>query len=323
MTDVPFSSESRDQDLAARIGVLRRQGQSLDASDLTEDAVVRALLRYRDAQDVAPRPEQSERVWAAIEAETAEAHGTEEKREPATVFAFPSAVRWAVAASVVMAAVVAWLVLTGTSEPVQVAAATSSIETYTAPDGSTVRLRPHSALYRVETDGERRYQLTGEAFFDVTTRPEPFIVAAGALRVQVLGTRFTAHTWGQPAVYLQEGRVQVSTGENGEQVTLQPGQRSALTADGTLAPPTAADSASALDWLRQEIAFESEPAASVVAELEQHFGVTIALPNDVARETLSGRIALTTPQQSLSDLGVVLGGRFERVSDGTYRFVRE
>jgi ferric-dicitrate binding protein FerR (iron transport regulator) len=213
--------------------------------------------------------------------------------------------------------------LAGAPEPLQVATASTSIETYTAPDGSTIRLRPHSTLYRIETDGERRYQLAGEAFFDVTTRPEPFIVEAGALQVQVLGTRFTAHTWGQPAVYLQEGRVRVSTGSDGEPVTLQPGQRSALTADGTLAPPSSADSVAALDWLRQEIAFESEPAASVVAELEQHFDVTIALPDEVARESLSGRIALETPAQSLADLGVVLGGRFERAGDGTYRFVRE
>ena len=319
MADAPSSSEG--QDLAVRIGMLRRKGQSLDASDLTEDAVVRALLRYRDAQDVAPQPEQSARMWAAIEAATAEAHGAEPK-EAATIFALPSAVRWAVAASVAVAAVVAWLLLTGAPEPVQVATASTSIETYTAPDGSTIRLRPHSTLYRIEVDGARRYQLAGEAFFDVMTRPEPFIVEAGALRVEVLGTRFTTHTWGQPAVYLQEGRVQVRTGE-GERVTLQPGQRSALMADGTLAPPTEADSAAALDWLRQEIAFESEPAASVVAELEQHFGVTIALPDDVARETLSGRIALETPAQSLSDLGLVLGGRFERIGDGAYRFVQE
>lgn len=322
MADTPASSDPRDQDLAARIGVLREQGQPLDASELTEDAVVRALLRYRDAQDVAPQPEQSARMWAAIEAETAEAHGAEAK-ETATIFALPSAFRWAVAASVAIAAVVAWLVLTGAPEPVQVAAASTSIETYTAPDGSTIRLRPHSTLYRIEIDGARRYQLAGEAFFDVTTRPEPFIVEAGALRVEVLGTRFTTHTWGQPAVYLQEGRVQVSTGRGGERVTLQPGQRSALTADGTLTPPTEADSVAALDWLRQEIAFQSEPAASVVAELEQHFDVTIALPDDVAREPLSGRIALEAPAQSLSDLGLVLGGRFERVGDGTYRFVQE
>lgn len=322
MADTPTPSDHRDRDLAEQIGALREQGRSLDASDLTEDAVVRALLAYRSEQEVAPRPEQSDRLWAAIEAETAEAHSTKPK-ETATVFTLPSVVRWAVAASVAIAAVVAWLVLTGAPEPVQVATATSSIETYTAPDGSTIRLRPHSTLHRIETEGARRYQLTGEAFFDVTTRPAPFIVEAGALQVEVLGTRFTAHTWGQPAVYLQEGRVQVSTGSDGERVTLQPGQRSALTTTGTLAPPTEADTTSALDWLRQEIAFQSEPAASVVAELEQHFGATIMLPDDVARETLSGRIALEALEQSLSDLGLVLGGRFERAGDGAYRFVQE
>lgn len=322
MADTPASSDHRDRDLATRIGVLREQGRALEASELTEDEVVRALLAYRDEQDVSPRPEQTERLWTAIAAKTTEAPA-DEQQETATVFALPSAIRWAVAASVAIAAVVAWIVLTDVPEPVQVAAASTSIEAYTAPDGSTIRLRPHSTLYRIETDGERRYQLTGEAFFDVTTRPEPFIVEAGELWVQVLGTRFTAHTWGQPAVYLQEGRVQLRTGDDGERVTLQPGQRSALTADGTLTPPTEADSVAALDWLQQEMVFQSQPVADVVAELEQHYNLTIALPNAMATETLSGQIALGTPQQSLADLGLVLGGRFERTDTRTYRLVRE
>ena len=228
------------------------------------------------------------------------------------------------AASVAIAAVVAWLVLADAPEPVQVAAATTSIEAYTAPDGSTIRLRPHSTLYRIDSEGERRYRLNGEALFEVTPRPNrPFVVEAGALRVQVLGTTFTAHTWGQPAVFLQEGRVQLSTATDGEGVILQPGQRSTLTAAGTLTPPTAADSTAALDWLRQEVVFQSQPMADVVAELEQHYDLTITLPDAVAAETLSGQIALGTPQQSLEDLGLVLGGWFERVDARTYRFVQE
>jgi ferric-dicitrate binding protein FerR (iron transport regulator) len=321
MADAPSPSDQRDRDIAEQIGKLRKQGRALETSDLTKDAIVRALLAYRDEQDMSPRPQQSARLWAAIEAETAEQRG--DKQDSATIVALPSAFRWAVAASVAIAAVLAWLVFTDASDPVQVAAATSSIETYTAPDGSKVRLRPYSTLYRIETDGERRYRLTGEAFFDVTTHPEPFIVEAGALQVQVLGTRFVTHTWGQPAVYLQEGRVQVSTEPSGERVVLQPGQRSTLTAAGALTPPTNADSTAVLDWLRAEMVLQGQPASDVVTELEQHFDLAITLPNAVVNETLTGRIALDTPQQSLADLGLVLGGQFERVRERTYRFVQE
>lgn len=331
MADSPSPSDDRDRDLAARIGVLREQGRPLDASALTEDAVIQALLAYRAEQDVTPSPERSERLWAAIEAETAAPDGAmqgetqnetqAEERGPARILTLPSAARWAVAASVALAAVVAWLVFTGAPEPVPVATATTQVETYTAPDGSTIRLRPHSTLSRIDVEGARRYRLTGEALFDVTTRPEPFVVEAGALRVQVLGTRFTAHTWGRPAVFLQEGRVQVSTDAAPEPVTLQPGQRSELTAAGALTAPVAADSLAALDWLRQEIVFEARPAGEVVAELEQHYGLTVTLPDAVAEEALTGSIALETPAQSLADLGLVLGGRFEPAGDAAYRFV--
>jgi len=320
MANAPLSPEDRDQDLAARIGVLREQGRSLEASELTEDAVVRALLAYRDEREVSPRPEQSERLWAAIEAETAAPRG-EAAQEPAPIYTLSTATRWAVAASVAIAAVLAWLILADGPGPMPVATATTSIATYTAPDGSTIQLRPHSTLYRVDVDDARRYRLTGEAVFDVTTRPDPFIVEAGGLQVQVLGTRFVAHTWGRPAVYLQEGEVRVSAATRGDTVTLQPGQRSTLTQAGTLTAPTDADSAAALDWLRAEMALQGQPAGEVVDELEQHFDLAISLPEAVATETLTGRIALEAPQQSLDDLGLVLGGRFERTGERTYRFV--
>lgn len=322
MADAPTPPEDRDRDLAARIGVLREQGRPLEASELTEDAVVRALLAYRDEQEVAPRPEQSERLWAAIEAETA-ASRDEAAPEPAPIYTLSSATRWAVAASVAIAAVLAWLILADAPEPVPVATATTSIATYTAPDGSTIQLRPHSTLYRIEADDARRYRLTGEALFDVTPHSAPFIVEAGGLQVQVLGTRFVAHTWGRPSVFLQEGQVRVRAATRGDTVTLQPGQRSTLTPAGALTAPADADSTAALDWLRAEMVLQGQPVGDVVDELEHHFDLAITLPDAVAAETLTGRIALETPQQSLDDLGIVLGGRFERVDSRTYRFVQE
>lgn len=323
MADNAASNDDRARRLAERIGALRAAGRALEEADWPDDdTVIRVLRAYRAGQDPSPAPEQSARMWAAIDAETADAEAPAQEAEaaPARIFALPSAVRWAVAASLLLAVGVTWLLLSGPPAPEPVAAATTAVATYTAPDGSTIRLRPHSTLYRIAATDARRYRLEGEAFFDVATRAEPFIVDAGALQVRVLGTRFTAHTWGQPAVFLQEGRVRVRTTARSDTVTLAPGQQSMLAADGTLTPPAPADTLAALDWLRDEIALDGQPAGAVVAELAHHYDLTITLPDPVAAETLSGRIALETPQQSLSDLGVVLGGRFERVDARTYRF---
>ncbi len=318
-------NDERNRRLAQRIGVLRDQGRSLDEVDLSEDEVVRVLLAWRAEQDVSPSSAQSERLWAAIEAETQPtAAPAEPERKPATVFALPSVLRWVGAAALVLAGVLAWFVLRDAPEPVQVAAASDAIETYTAPDGSTIRLRPHSQLYRVPADDERRYRLTGEALFTVTPRVEaPFIVEAGALRVQVLGTTFNVRTWGRPSVFLQEGAVQLARADADASVQLAPGQQSGLTAEGTLAAPAASDSVEALDWLNDEMVFAARPAASVVDEIEQHFGIAIELPEAVQEETLSGRIVLAERAQSLADLGMVLGGHFERMDGQTYRFIPE
>ena len=325
MADNAPSDDERNRRLARRIGVLRDQGRSLDDAAPSDDEVVRALRAYRAEQDVSPSSARSERLWAAIEAETQPAAApSEPERKPATIFTLPSAWPWAVAASLVLAGVLAWLFLTGAPEPVQVAAADATIEMYTAPDGSTIRLRPHSQLYRFPGEDERRYRLTGEALFAVTPRAEaPFIVEAGALRVRVLGTTFNVRTWGRPAVFLQEGVVQLARASADETVQLAPGQQSGLTAAGTLALPTASDSAEALDWLNDEMIFTARSAASVVDEVEQHFGMAIELPEAVRDETLSGRIVLAERAQSLADLGMVLGGRFQRIDGQTYRFIAE
>jgi len=322
MADTTPSNDEANRRLAARIGALRTRGVPLRDTDCSDDEVVRALLAYRDAQDVDPSDAQSERLWAAIEAETAPAAApAAPQRKPAPIFAMSSMLRWAVAAGFLVAVALGWLFLTEAPEPVQVAAAGPSITTYTAPDGSTVRLRPHSALYRLPVEDERHYRLTGEALFTVTDRPEPFVVEAGDLRVRVLGTTFNVRTWERPAVFLQEGRVQVERADAAETVELVPGQASGMADDGTLVPPAAADRAEALDWLEGEMVFTGRPAVSVAAELEQHFGITLVLPDTVQAETLTGRLSLAERAQSLADLGAVLGGRFQQVGAETFRFV--
>lgn len=315
----PSDSTSR---LAERIGRALEQGDPLDAV-LPDDALGNALRACRDAtRETEVDAERSERMWAAIAAKTKpspEATGTDDRR--ARILPMPSVRRWAVAAVLLVAVGLAWILLR-TPGPEVVAQANTEVVSYTASDGSTVWLRPHSTLTRVPDDAALRYRLEGEAAFDVNARPDtsPFVVDAGAGRVRVLGTRFVVRTWTeQPEVLLQEGRVEWRHVDSGEAAVLAPGQQGRLTDDGSITVDDAPAS-QPLGWLEHELVLEQHSVRSVVAELEHHFAITIRVPPDVAQQTLSGRILLDDPASSLRDLGRVLGGRFERTEARTYRF---
>jgi ferric-dicitrate binding protein FerR (iron transport regulator) len=138
----------------------------------------------------------------------------------------------------------------------------------------------------------------------------------------VLGTRFTVQTWTpRPTVFLAEGRVELRNAATGETAALRPGEAGTLAPDGRV-DVRRARAAPYVDWLDGELAFDSEPASVVAAELEQHFGIRIALPDSVAAQTLTGRLLLDRRTRALSDFGRVLGGRFER-RDDTFRFRRD
>ena len=326
MADTTPPNDEADRRLAERIGTLRAQGIPIRNADLADDEVIRALLAFRETQDVDPSDAQSERLWSAIGAETApETTTTSSPAEPTwnpiRLFAWPQGMRWAVVASLVLFVALAWFFLADSSAPTPVAVADSSTTTYTAPDGSTIRLRPHSQLYRLSANDQRRYRLDGEALFEVTNQPNPFVVEAHDMRVRVLGTTFNVRTWNRPSVFLEEGRIQVGPAEGTETIELAPGQGSSLTPDGTLMPPTAADRAEVLGWLEDEVVFTERTAVSVASELEHHFDIAIALPDSVEKETLTGRLSLVDRQQSLDDLGAVLGGRFQQVDAKAFRFI--
>lgn len=327
--------EEPSRRLARQLGAVRRRGASLDEASWADAALVDALretVGQRDAdRPIAPTATQSDRMWAAIEAEM------EPAPSPAgrlggrlsrvwRVLTRPSTLRWgAAAAAALVAAFIAVWALLWTGGPAPVAVSEGQMRTYTTPGGATVQLRPHSALYPVRADTVRRYRLRGEAHFSVPPRAQgaAFEVQTDEARVRVLGTRFVVRTWDEGTdVYLDEGTVRLAARARGASSRrMEAGQRAAVLPDGQVTPPTPAPRSVYLGWLDQTLAFEERPLRRIVDELEHHYDLTIRMPDSVLEQTLTGQIPLDDQQQSLHDLAVVLGGRFERVDDRTYRFV--
>jgi ferric-dicitrate binding protein FerR (iron transport regulator) len=329
------SSHDQNQRLAERIGQIQVEDAPFDDLRTLDDDLVPMLLAYRQSVEGelrASSPETARRLWTRIEAEMdasdAEVPSPADRsprsarrpdREP-----LPSAARSTVGRAVVglalllvMGVVVWW----AWPEPTTglVAESGSATTTYETPAGDVVRLRPHSQLYRASPEAAR-FRLEGEALFEVTPRADAsFAVEADGAVVRVLGTRFTVQTWTpRPTVFLDEGRVQLRSVATGDTAALRPGETGTLAEDGTITVRSASADAY-VDWLDGRLTFDSQPAATVAAELEQHYDIRLRLPDSIATQTLTGRLLLDDRSRTLDDFGRVLGGRFES-ANGTYRF---
>jgi transmembrane sensor len=162
----------------------------------------------------------------------------------------------------------------------------------TLPDGSVLRLdtdtRIAVALYR-----ERREVtlLGGQAVFQVHgDAARPFDVLAGAVRVTVVGTRFSVrHTPGilgadDIRVEVEEGRVRVAgvDGMNAAPaVELGAGQRIAADVQGRLGAVGQVAAAGIAPWRDGRITFDNTPLAQVLAEFGR-YGSTGLLVRDPA-----------------------------------------
>lgn len=232
---------------------------------------------------------------------------------------------WAAAAVLVISAFVLLYVNLLSSGPELIAQSQDTISTVTLADGSKVTLRPQTRLYdEGAKDHLHRYKLEGEAFFNVSHDPgRRFEVETSNALVSVLGTQFDLSSWKHSSrVYLQKGRVSFSSlADTAQRVVLQPGQSSLLTDRNPPSPPAPADAEEITDWMRNELVFHNRPARAVLHELEQHFNIQIAAPDTVLNERLSGRVLLQDRGSSLADVGLVLGGRFEKVGTKRYRFI--
>ncbi len=323
--------------LARQIGAVRAEGAPLEDASWADEALVAALretIAERDAdRQVGPTASQSDRMWQAIEAEMEPASSPSPARRlrprPSTAWRMltqPPVRRWAAAVVLLVGAVAAWFVLRPAG-PERVAVAEERMRTYTTPGNATVQLRPHSALYRVPVDTVTRYRLRGEAYFAVPARTDAtgFEVQTDDARVRVLGTRFAVRTWtGSTEVYLEEGTVRMTARNRaGSALRLGAGQRASVSPDGRVTSPTKARRSVYAGWLDRTLRFERRSLQHIVEELEYHYDLTIRIPERLRRQTLSGQVSLDDRAQSLHDLAVVLGGRFERIDDDTYRFVAQ
>lgn len=304
-----------DQDLI----LAREIGAALDAGSFVsgrEDSFLEQLLEFKQNElEEYDTSLPSQALWERIESET------KPQARVLPLYRRKAIQAWAAAAAVLIAAFIGFWWLTQDPGPQLIAQSEEAIQVINLDDGTEVTLRPYSRLFEEVTDeSQRSYSISGEAFFDVATDPDrPFTVVAGSGTVTVLGTRFNVSSWGdQTKVYLEEGSVRFSSSTN-ESVVLQPGQSSSIVA-GALAQPQPDNGDKFTDWINNSLVFEGTAPAEVIAEIEQHFNITVTISELEDESVLDGTLRLDSLEQTLEDLGLVLGGTFRQTGEDSYSF---
>ncbi|MEM6286324.1 MAG: FecR domain-containing protein [Bacteroidota bacterium] len=229
--------------------------------------------------------------------------------------AWPVAVVSTLTLAAIVATVVVWQ-----GRPLRLEAAPGATEAAVLADGSLVRLNSGAALVvgrELVQDGVRTVRLEGEAFFDVASGTQPFVVETHDATVEVLGTGFNVRAYAGEgtAVTLEHGRVRVESA--GAEVVLEPGE-TVRVEGGALGAAAEADVARATAWQRGGLVFEAVPLAAVFAEVERRYAVRLDAGADVSLDTEVTAFYADRPALDalLGDLGAAAGVRFAPTAGG-------
>lgn len=180
---------------------------------------------------------------------------------------------------------------------------TAEQRTIRLADGSSVVLRPGSAVNIDMADGARRVRLlAGRAYFEVQhDAAHPFVVDAGAVRITDLGTAFdVAMSAVGTGVAVAQGMVRVDRAGMSRQLTAGAWVR--ISADAQItegqAPP-----AQIAAWRQGQLIASDRPMAEVVDELRPYFrGMILVLGDSLAQRRVAGVYDLGNPVEALRAL---------------------
>lgn len=159
-------------------------------------------------------------------------------------------------------------------------------------DGSHVWLNAGSSItYPVAFTGkERRVQVNGEAYFEVThNAAKPFYVNKNDVSVQVLGTHFNVKAYDDDEtirVTLLEGAVKVDNKKVNS--LLKPGQQAIVSGKIDIDPH--ADTEAVMAWRNGLFAFQDADIKMVMKELSRWYDVDVVFQENIPQQRFSGKI---------------------------------
>jgi transmembrane sensor len=170
------------------------------------------------------------------------------------------------------------------------------------PDGSHIMLSPGSTIRYAKAFGtarKREIHLEGEAYFDVAhNEKRPFIVRAGNLTAEDLGTQFVARAYPED----RHGRVIVREGLVGiAGAVVSPGEVGYLSAKGEPIVERA-DTASWFAWTRGRLVFDGMPLGEVLPKLSRWYDLDFRLADSSLGDVV---LVAALPEQADDALDVI------------------
>ena len=228
---------------------------------------------------------------------------------------------WATAfvaiAAIFLVGLIALPWLTAGQNRYEVATAAGERRTVSLGDGSSAMLNGATRLV-LDRDRPRYAELAaGEATFTVRhDAAQPFLVVAGAHRVEEVGTAFNlVRDRGRFSVEVIEGAVLYNP--QGESISLAAGQ-TLLVREGAGARPVVGRRApqAMAGWQRGQLSYRAEPLETVASDLSRYLGTEVALAPDLGAVPFTGSIHVEGDgAASVAGLASTLGLQARRSGD--------
>ena len=176
------------------------------------------------------------------------------------------------------------------------------------PDGSKVWLNAASSIrYPIVFAGsERKVEITGEAYFEVSPLPaspggggggkKPFIVQKGDVQVTVLGTHFNVNSYDNEEdikVTLLEGSVRVSNETAQFSRTIKPGEQAILSHQSQPSnqiPVQTVDVDKVMAWKNGFFNFQDASLQEVMRQLERWYDIEVMYEKNVPKLEFFGKM---------------------------------
>ncbi len=176
----------------------------------------------------------------------------------------------------------------------------------TLPDSTIIILNAHSSLrYPAEWTATtaREFELQGEAYFDVSSRPEgrqhDFVVHTADGDIQVVGTRFAVHERGEGTrVVVEEGGVEITVSDtvavktaSPAKAMLLPGNLLRFNRGNRVLSPQIVNVGAYTTWWRDHLLLNDTPFEQIIQRLEETYGIHVEVTDErLLQRTLSGSI---------------------------------
>ncbi|HVW61610.1 MAG TPA: FecR domain-containing protein [Puia sp.] len=162
-------------------------------------------------------------------------------------------------------------------------------------DGTKVWLNASSSIRFPASfsGGERRVEITGEAYFEVAQDAKaPFKAEVGGWEITVLGTSFDVNAYSDEAMVrttLLQGAVRISRGNAG--YVLKPGQQAGMGMDEALSIKNDVAMEEVIAWKNGNFVFQRQDIKTIMRQISRWYDVEVIYEHEPTKETFSGIVS--------------------------------